>query len=37
MTESKLERLEAKRTKLIIKIQKLDKRILQAGGKSIIE
>ena len=34
LTETKLERLEKKRSKLIIKLKKIDVRIVRAGGVS---
>lgn len=34
MTETKLERLEKRRSKLIIKLRKLDVRVVRAGGVS---
>ena len=36
MTETKLERLEKKRSKLILKLKKLDLRVVRAGGVSEI-
>ncbi len=37
MTETKLERLEKKRSKLIIKLKKLDSRIVRLGGESKVD
>ena len=37
MTETKLERLQKKRTKLILKVKKLDLRIVRLGGESTID